>query len=190
MIVGLAGLKNSGKDTVGAYLVKKHSFERRSFADKLKESASALFDIPVYELEKMKNDPTCVIGVGRNTDANKGYIYAFNEPQTVRLMLQRYGTEAHRSIFGPDFWVDQLFPVGGFYGGRAIVVTDCRFQNELDRIKLLNGKTVFVERPALDLKDPHSSEGLRPEWCDYKLDNSGTVEDLFKRVEVMLDEFA
>ena len=58
MILGLNGLKGSGKDTVGAHLIKEHGFERRSFADPLKKSVAALLDIPYHEIDKWKNEDT------------------------------------------------------------------------------------------------------------------------------------
>ena len=39
MIVGLSGWAGSGKDTVGAILVRRYGYERRAFADALKEIA-------------------------------------------------------------------------------------------------------------------------------------------------------
>lgn len=190
MIIGLSGLKGSGKDTVGAYLVKQYAFQRLSFADKLKQSAAALFGVEPSELEKMKNDPTVQVVIGRYTDTREAY-YSFNDAMSVREMLQRYGTEAHRDVFGENFWVDQLLPVEGYYAGRAIVVTDVRFKNELRRITEIGGFTVFVNRPALDLKDPHRSEQevldyLEDERFDHVLMNDDTIDYLYGQVDQML----
>ena len=44
MIVGVSGLKRSGKDTVAELLVKEYGFERYSFADPIKEAMSIVFD--------------------------------------------------------------------------------------------------------------------------------------------------
>jgi hypothetical protein len=184
MLVGLCGLKNSGKDTVGAYLVKNHGFERRAFADKLKESAAALFDIEPWQLDEWKNDPGFTVQIRqlRTTKTPK------QSHMTIREMLQRYGTEAHRDIFGEDFWLDATLPVQGFYAGRAIVVTDCRFENELERITLLGGHTVYVDRPAPLEENPHRSESVL--LADYTLVNDGTIEELYQRVEKMLEDLS
>lgn len=42
MIVGLAGYAQAGKDATGEILVRDHGFERRAFADALKEIALAI----------------------------------------------------------------------------------------------------------------------------------------------------
>ena len=44
MIIGLCGLIGSGKGTVADILVDEHKFEKISFADKLKDAVSVLFD--------------------------------------------------------------------------------------------------------------------------------------------------
>lgn len=201
MIIGLVGLKGSGKDTVAAYLVKTHQFERRAFADKLKESFSALTGIPVWEIENYKNDPGVFLGVGYETSnpTISGKIGDIVPPMpdrtwspisqvTFREALQLYGTESHRDVFGEDFWLDQCMPVEGFYAGRAIVVSDVRFENEIQRIHTLGGKFVVVERAGGE-QDPHRSEN---EWytvpADYVLKNNGTIEELYAAIEIMLGE--
>ena len=184
MLIGLSGLKGSGKDTVGAYLVKEHGFERRSFADKLKESAAALFGVEVWQLEEWKNDPDAFID-----------IYSQGSPVTtliVREFLQRYGSEAHTDIFGEDFWADQVLPVGGFYAGRAIVVTDVRRRSEIDRVLTLGGHIVYIEGPALDQKDPHRTE-VEMEYSarvGYRLKNDRGMMELYDNIEKMLEDLA
>ena len=44
MIIGLCGLIGSGKGTVADILVDEHKFEKISFADKVKDAVSVLFD--------------------------------------------------------------------------------------------------------------------------------------------------
>ena len=51
MIIGICGLIGSGKGTVADVLVEEHKFEKISFADKLKDSVSILFDWPRDMLE-------------------------------------------------------------------------------------------------------------------------------------------
>jgi hypothetical protein len=64
MIIGLAGEKGCGKDTVAAYLVKNYEFERRAFADPLKRSVAALLGIPFHEVDKFKNDESVFVALG------------------------------------------------------------------------------------------------------------------------------
>jgi hypothetical protein len=184
MILGLSGLKGSGKDTVAAYLVKTHGFERKAFADPMKKSIAALFDIPFSEIDKFKNDDTCEVALGYNF-TQESY-EAWTKVLSFREFLQRYGTESHREIFGKDFWVDQTLPVQGYYPGRAIVVTDVRFANEAARVNELGGFNIRVVRDrSSSSEDNHVSEQQDFEF-DFKIYNDGDLEELYDNIETVL----
>jgi hypothetical protein len=188
MIIGLNGLKGSGKDTVGQYLVDNWGFEHASFAKKLKESAAALFGIKPETWEEWKNDPRRRILLYEaatddwypNLKAESGTVTL-----TVRAFLQRYGTEAHRTIFGSDFWVEQAMK--GIDPNKKIVFTDARFENELERIKSLGGYNVQILRPGLFTEDSHVSEAPPPpHLIDYAIDNDGGFDRLYEQAVEML----
>jgi Deoxynucleotide monophosphate kinase len=185
MIIGLCGLKGSGKDTVAARLIKDYGFERKAFADSLKRSAAALLDIDASEFEKLKNDSNAFVGLYSYTDNPH-----FRIKMSVREYLQRYGTEAHRQVFGWDFWVDQVLPMDGFYAERNIVVTDVRYINEADRIHALQGHVIRVMR-ARPPADMHSSEQEQLLiQADYELDNTTMLTDLPQRIDKMMFDLA
>lgn len=177
MIIGLTGKKGSGKDTVGSYLVEQHGFVRVSFAEPLKSSVAALFDLPVKQIEKWKNDPHAVVALGLKVE--DGWI--LGDEMAFRAFLQRYGTEAHREQFGDDFWVEQgkrAIRDAKSLGAAGIVVTDVRFDNEADAIRSMGGSIVRVFRPEAERgDDSHASEQL-PQ-ADFALVNTGTFEYLY-----------
>lgn len=182
MIIGLAGEKGSGKDTVAAYLVKQYQFERRAFADPLKKSVAALLDIPFFQIDKFKNDDTVKVSVHHDED---GYLRNIKS-QTFREFLQKFGTESHRDVFGVDFWVDQTLPKDGYYHGRKIVITDCRFDNEVERIRHLGGKIVRIHRRGIEPGiDSHQSERF-DFIADYDIFNDDTLDDLWTATEEIL----
>jgi hypothetical protein len=185
MIIGLCGLKNSGKDTVAAYLVKQHNFERKAFADPLKQSVAALFGIDFSEVDRLKNDPNVYIAL-TTVAIEDSY---WERRQTFREFLQRYGTESHRDVFGRDFWLDHTLPVQGFYPGRAIIVTDVRFANEAERIRMLDGTIWMIDRPNVMPVDTHISEMMDFDY-DFLLNNDGSLEDLYENVEELLSATA
>ena len=100
-MIGLHGRMGSGKDTVLERLqvLQPGRFERVSFADPLKRSAAALLGVSVEKLEEWKRDEEALLCFGNAENFDAGCM-------TVRKYLQRYGTEAHRDIFGSDFWVN------------------------------------------------------------------------------------
>jgi hypothetical protein len=180
-LIGLNGKKGSGKDTAGAWLVEEHGFERLSFAAPLKESAAACFDIDPSVWETLKNDPDACVTVATRIHGEPGIVGCV----TVREFLQRYGTEAHRDIFGADFWtrqlIDRLDPDGKY------VVTDARFENECQAIQDAGGAIVVIKRPGTDADDAHASEADLPEkLIDTVLYNHGTIEDLHETLDIYL----
>lgn len=210
MIIAFCGESGVGKDTAGAHLIKEYQFQRRAFADPLKKAVAALFDIPFWEVDKFKLDETVHVAVGYKTEGPGTMYYPggsktaieLEKPSNVpsymwspisehnfREMLQRFGTEMGRDVFGQDFWVDQTLPVEGYYAGAKIVFTDVRFQNEIDRIHYIGGTVCRIKNPRhLVNKDPHSSEAvdlLRN--IDYEIMNDTSLDDFIEEVDLMLN---
>jgi hypothetical protein len=190
MIVGLAGFKGSGKDTVAAYLVKQHGFERKAFADPMKQSIAALFGISFADVDRYKNDESIIVEL-KQSRWNKEFEGVTDHDNLgsmdFRSFLQRYGTEAHRDVFGQDFWLEYTLPSNGYYHGRNIVVTDVRYSNEAKRVRDFGGSIWFINRITnKQTSDPHSSETL-DFGTDVTVPNSSTIEDLYARIEEALN---
>jgi hypothetical protein len=144
MLIGINGAAGSGKDT--AYNLIKEIYsdtEKVSFAEKLKVSVSKLLNLDVELIEELKNNESVAMLWGFPSD--KAYDSLYNRMGEWRLnmreFLQRYGTEAHRDIFGDNFWVDMALPLDTDHAGKILVVTDMRFPNEAERVKELSGHT-------------------------------------------------
>lgn len=184
MIIGFTGKIGAGKDTAGAYLVDKYGFTRISFAEKLKQSAAACLGINPGAWEHLKNNPNAYVE-----------IHVFDKPDsfsgtevasvTVREFLQNYGTEAHRDIFGDDFWVDQGLAGVSYYND--YVVTDVRFQNEAEAIRDRGGIVLQINRNT-DSSDTHASEAGIPDYLlDGKIANIGSKEQLYVLLDALID---
>lgn len=154
VLIGLNGLKGSGKNTVAERLKVYSPYEvvEISYAKKLKESAAALLDCSVEDLELWKNESDITIEIGDD-------IYFPFTSITIRTFLQRYGTEAHRNVFGDDFWLDAALPLDHFFKDHHLyVVTDMRFPNEMERVLDLGGYAVRVVGTSGECPDLHESE--------------------------------
>jgi hypothetical protein len=178
MIIGLNGRMQSGKDTVATILAENfNNIQRGAFARKLKQSGASALDISTEQLEDLKLNGTIIISGSDWTHEISG-----------RQYLQYYGTEAHRDVFGDDFWVEQVLdkPVTD---GHILVVTDMRFPNEISGVLDRGGIAVKIRRAEADNKPIlHPSEQTLPdEQFDYFLDNNGSMAELHENVFRMVD---
>jgi hypothetical protein len=185
VLIGLAGYKGSGKDTVGDYLQEKYFFERRSFMDKMKESAAAAFNVNPILWDVWKNDPDAQVRL----TTNSGKILTRTEPLTVRQFLQNYGSEAHRGIFGENFWIDHALK--GIDPTARTVITDARLDTELAAISRYGDGDAFnirIVRDGTKDGDNHSTEvAPSPTLIDYTIYNNGTIEELWDEIDKFLE---
>jgi hypothetical protein len=210
MIIGVTGFIGSGKDTVANYLTTFHGFKRISFAGTLKDACAAVFGWNRDMLEGTTKSSR----VWRE-QVDPWWSKRLNIPElTPRWVLQQWGTEVCRNGFHNDIWVasveNQLRQTKD-----NIVITDCRFNNEVSAITNAGGITLRVER------------GERPEWYesaiaynrgpngnsswslskskldklkihaseyssvglkyDYYLNNNTTIDDLHQQVESIIN---
>lgn len=141
MIIGICGWIGSGKDTVADYLVSNFDFQRESFAGTLKDAVAAVFG---WDRELLE---------GRTKEArdwreqvDPWWAARLNIPGlTPRLILQQWGTEVCRLGFHNDIWVASLENKLR-QTEQNVVISDCRFANEVEAIKNTGGKIVWVQR--------------------------------------------
>jgi len=116
-------------------------------------------------------------------------------PTSGRLFLQLLGTDAIRMGLHTDAWINSLMaeyksPKMSEYNPSKWVVSDTRFENELQAIKDRNGICIKIVRPSLVSTDSHSSETSLDhitDW-DHVIINDGTIEDLIRKVKAILEQ--
>jgi len=173
-LVGIIGKKGSGKSECSKILCEKYSFQRTSFADKLKQTVSDLFDIPLNFLYDPKLKET----------------YDNRWGKTYREIMQLFGTEVGRCIYN-DIWVYHVEKHLLQNPDLSFVIDDVRFKNEAVLIKKLNGLLIKVVRPSNDIqKDFHKSETEQDEIeVDITILNNSSKEDLYNTVNQVYLEF-
>jgi len=200
MIIGICGFIGHGKDTVADYLVNFHGFRRESFANTLKDAVAAVFGWDRTMLE------------GRTAQAREWreqvdpwWSQRLDMPNlTPRWVLQYWGTEVCRKGFHDDIWIASV--ENKLRNSRDnIVISDCRFPNELLSLKRAGGAIAWVQRGALPewyqdavsankgnniginamkMRKIHASEWA---WIDndfdHILDNNGNIDDLYGQIK-------
>jgi hypothetical protein len=175
MLIGLSGYARSGKDTVADHLIKEFNFTKHSFAEPMKEAMYILNPKVSYDYEDL--DYQYVVDTYGIDDAKVRY------PE-VRRLLQVFGTEVGRKMFGEDFWVNiALNKIRSFH----TVISDVRFPNEAEAIKAKGGVVWRVNRPNITPITNHYSEVAMDDYSfDLTLINDSTIEELHKKVEIGL----
>ncbi len=204
MIIGVCGFIGSGKDTIADYLTNFHGFRRESFANTLKDAVAQVFGWDRTLLE------------GRTKQArewreipDEWWSNCLGMTITPRYILQQWGTEVCRKGFHDDIWIASLENKLR-HTTDDVVISDCRFPNEIKSIRNAGGIVIRVKRGPepdwynhavnynagaqkigwaigkkfLDDATVHASEYS---WVgtdfDAVLENDGSIDDLFAKIK-------
>jgi hypothetical protein len=206
-IIAICGFMGSGKDTIADYLVNFHGYKRESFANSLKDAVSVVFGWDREMLEGRTKQ-------SREWREQKDEWWSARLKQdiTPRWVLQYWGTEVVRKGFHDDMWVASL-EHRLLSSKDDIVITDCRFPNEIRALKNVGAIVLRVKRgpePAWYNHAKNYNKGIkRIGWAlgktelekakvhaseyswvgskfDYVVENDTTLDDLYTRVEDIL----
>lgn len=196
-LVGIIGNIGSGKSTVSEYLVRNYDYEEYSFASPIKNIAINMG----FEYNQVYGSQV------NKLELNKHWGISGRE------FMQKFGTEFGRNIM-PDIlpnmnmgksnspWV-KIFEIKydnniKSKSDKHIVVSDCRFENEVQSIRDRNGYIIKLvrdnkpisitnEKKYNDNVYNHSSETqISNLYCDTVINNNTTKNDLFKSIDCVL----
>lgn len=172
ILLGITGKKKSGKDAVVEMLranITGRLVMRVGFADALKQEVAEACGVRTDYIEANKDN--------------------------FRLMLQGWGTDFRRKLFGDDYWIKKykatFYDLKKLYSNTLIVTPDVRFHNEYAAIQQLGGTIIRVRRtqfPATN-SDEHPSETEQDSFVVKRtLYNEGTLADLEAEVKGLISE--
>ena len=149
MIIGVCGFIGSGKDNIADYLVNIHQFRRESFANSLKDAIAHVFGWNRDMLEGRTRQSR-----EWREQVDPWWAKRLDMPNlTPRWVLQHWGTEVCRRAFHDDIWIAAL--ENKLRNSKDdIVISDCRFPNEIKSIQNAGGIVIRVVR------------GPEPDWYD------------------------
>ena len=203
MIVGIIGLINSGKSTIANILVEDYGFIKVSFADSLKDAVASIFG---WDRQLLQGDTEESRRWREQVD--EYWSNVMQHPVTPRWVLQHVGTDVMRNHFHTNIWVHSLMKRAND-PSKNYVISDVRFRNEVDLIKINNGQIWEVQRPPLpawysvkftddeelsrhmDLYHPeiHSSEwAWRLVKRNHIIQNTETLQDLKEKVSFIISQ--
>ena len=173
MIIGVCGLIGAGKDTIADYLVNIHEFKRESFANTLKDAVAHVFGWDRELLEGRTRQSRAW-----REQPDEWWSNRLGMTITPRWVLQYWGTEVARRGFHDDIWIasleNKLRKITD-----DVVISDCRFPNEIAAIKSAGGRVIRVVR------------GPEPEWYPFALAvNQGEKNITDSWAKVQLEKFA
>jgi hypothetical protein len=194
-LIGLAAQKLNGKNVLGdiiSKLIPNKKVKQIAFADEIKDSFCQLFDVTREFIEEWKENPEIPPGFS----------------MTIRKALQFIG-DGFKSVKS-SVWIDQAFNrINSEHWWTIIhVITDARYLEEINKIKVEHGMTILLYRPGFLNNTNHPSEAQlvpilkwfmnKPEGyttnfdftnapegaslVDLYLLNDGTIEDLSQKV--------
>ena len=196
MIIAICGFQGAGKDTLAEVLIKKYDFIKLSFAGIVKDVASVVFG---WERKMLEGD-TITSRLWRE-QVDEWWAKRLNMPHlTPRFILQYFGTDLFRNHFHQDIWIACIEKKISQF--KNVVITDCRFQNEISTIKNIGGHLIHIHRGELPEwfyeaklgireipKDIHPSE---TSWIlndfEYSIENNSTLEELHNQIKVIIDK--
>lgn len=193
-IIGIVGFIGSGKGTISDHLVEQYGYKTESFAKSLKDATAAIFGWDRRLLEGDTKESRAYREVVDEWWSKELNIENF----TPRLALQLIGTNVMRNNFHQDIWITSL-KERILNNDSNIVITDCRFENEVDTIKSLGGIIVRSKRGddpewfndvLNNISVPENVHPSEYSWIgcdiDYVLENDGTIEEFHEKIDNLI----
>lgn len=207
-IIAINGTIGSGKDTFSQVFIDA-GFHRVSFAETLKDAVSAIFG---WDREMLEGSTEESRKIREMPDPY--WSAKMDRPVTPRWVLQNFGTDVCRRYFHDNIWVFSAENKIRNIDTDKVIITDCRFPNEIKMIRENNGIIVEVQRnlpewywdaykyniliesgetPMIPPNLQHTVHSSEYGWVginhpDYIVENTSTIEHLHEQANNILSQ--
>lgn len=177
-LIAFVGFKGSGKNTAALPLID-HGYQSFSFAESVKDALAAIFCWPRNLLEGITPESRLFREMVDPWWATK-----LDNPQfSPRWAMMHFATDLMRQQFHPQIWVLNLERRLSLLDNQArVVLTDCRFANEIAMIRQYGGEVHQIRRETT-ISANHPSE---TDWIgctvDSVIENNQSIADLHSKI--------
>lgn len=181
MLIGLTGRKGSGKDTFADYIVEKYGFIKLAFANQLRNILKATFNWTDEHFNRENKEKECK---------------EWNI--TPREAMQLMGTEVLRELFNNkinttvnnvkySYHIKCIHNMIMKLKGKNIIISDVRFQDEIDYIKSMDGLIISIDKNTDNNKfSKHKSENQQLKKIDFEMENNNSKKDFFEIIDNLI----
>lgn len=216
MLIGIIGLKRSGKDTLADYLIQNYNFEKISAADPIKEISRILFphwDESIIETNK-KDEIEPITGIIPRD------LFKWIGTDVFQFLIYDRFPQLKDYIPPRNMWVNIMEQKYKKITteGKNTIVPDVRFVHEAEFILLNQGKLIYLDKFDINKTDKLEYDlnelifnnnylyGLhennkskciwdlnevfanRDKWIDYTISNKDTIHDLYKECDKLIKD--
>lgn len=170
-IIAFGGYKSSGKSEATRYLVS-NGYTELKMADPLKDMLRTLYSYSDYSLDMIE-------------ERLEGSLKEIEDPflgVSPRLAMQTLGTEWRNMLntrLWSNIWLLRAREMGRL--DRNVVSSDVRFLHEIEALRSVGGKFVWISRPGTS-SDGHDSEQDMSRYADYGINNEYDINYLRSEV--------
>ena len=220
LILGISGLAGTGKDSVCDVLVNNFGYVKIALADPMKRFCMEIFNWSpeiLWGPSELRSQPDTRYPVPHD-DGTVEYLtsrkalqelgtewarscyqdvwidYAMRIAEKLNTSRRRYYTDDIYDHFFRAYYPDEgISKEYSETGRKGVVISDCRFKNEILAIQKNGGKVIRIKRPGYEKpRWNHRSETeqmtIPDNQFDYVLENDGTLEDLVVKAGHMLEK--
>ena len=187
--VAFIGKMKSGKSTATRHLCEKYGYVEYYFAKPLKLGVQQLFSLSNSQLHEVDEK--------NNIDPRWGV--------SPRYLFQQIGTDLFRNqlhIYLPQIqscWIQNFFrwwkKINNTNHKQPVIVSDCRFQNEVDAVESVGIKTFRIVRGLLtdsakcteiNVEEHQSETDQDKVVVNFTIENNSTLLHFFKTIDEVI----